>query len=285
MNEKSNVVIGIGELLWDLLPEGKRCGGAPANVVYHLTKLGISSALVSAVGADPDGEELLEFLRSRDVNTEYVSRNELPTGTVNVTLTDGIPQYEICQPVAWDHIICPEKLKKHLPDVTAAVFGSLAQRRPESRKSIQKFLTALPENCLKIFDINLRQDFYSKDLLRQSLEICNILKINEEELDIVAEMFRIPGTRRDVVQGLAEQYSLQAVILTLGANGSMLFDGETFTEYPVIPCKIVDTVGCGDSFLAAWIASILRGESMDSAMRAGTELSSKVASQAGAIPG
>ena len=285
MNEKRNFVIGIGELLWDMLPEGKRCGGAPANVVYHLTKLGINSALVSAVGRDSDGDELLDFLRSRGVCVDYISRNELPSGTVQVTLSDGIPQYEICRNVAWDHIICPEELQKRCPEITAAVFGSLSQRDPVSGKNIRDFLTALPDSCLKVFDINLRQNFYSEDLLRRSMEICNILKINEEELDIVAEMFQISGTRKEVVRTLAEQYSLQAVILTLGADGSMLFDGKSFTEYPVIPCKIVDTVGCGDSFLAAWLASFLRGNSMEDAMAAGTKLSSEVACQAGAIPG
>lgn len=280
---KNNFVIGIGELLWDMLPEGKRCGGAPANVVYHLTKLGIRSALVSAVGKDPDGDELLDFLNSRGVNTDFVSQNDLRTGIVNVTLTNGIPQYEICQPAAWDQIIYSDELRSRLSEISAVVFGSLAQRDQNSRKSIQDLLKGLPDSCLKIFDINLRQDFYNAEILRTSLEFCNILKINDEELEVVAKMFQIPGDTQEIVRTLADQYSLRAVILTLGADGSMLFDGNRFTNYPVIPCKIVDTVGCGDSFLAAWTASVLNGEDMDSAMKAGTELSSKVASQAGAI--
>ena len=283
MKKKKNFVIGIGEVLWDMLPEGKRCGGAPANVVYHLNKLGINSAIVSAVGNDLDGEELLAFLNSHGVCTKYITKNNLRTGIVDVTITDGFPQYNICQPVAWDNIVCLGELLDISSEITAVVFGSLAQRSSISKKSIQDFILALPTSCLRIFDINLRQNFYSADLIRCSLDLCNILKINEEELNIVAKIFNISGSHQDIIQTLAKEYSLQAVIFTLGANGSMLFDNKNFKEYPILPCKVVDTIGCGDAFLAAWIASILNGESMDSAMIAGTKLSSKVASQAGAI--
>ena len=283
MDQKSPFAIGIGEVLWDMLPEGKRCGGAPVNVVYHLTKLGVRSAIVSAVGNDSDGAEILQFLNSRGVCTDFITQNEQKTGVVDVTLNDGIPQYEICCPAAWDNIVLPEKLLEVLPDTKAVIFGTLGQRGEVSRKSVQSLLASLPDSCLKIFDINLRQNFYTPELIHSSLEVSDILKINDEELEIVSGMFHISGSREMIVKSLAEKYSLKAVILTLGAKGSMLFDGKDFSEYPVLPCKVVDTVGCGDSFLAAWCASVLKGESMDSAMRAGTKLSAEVASRSGAM--
>ena len=283
MDQKTPFVIGIGEVLWDMLPEGKRCGGAPANVVYHLTKLGIKSAIISSVGNDSDGIELLQFLNSHGVCTDFITQNELKTGVVNVELHDGIPQYDICCPAAWDNIILPEKLQNLLPDTSAVIFGTLGQRGNESRKTIQCLLSLLPESCLRIFDINLRQSYYNEDLIRSSLEVCEILKINDEELEILSKMFGISGTHETIVKTLAEKYSLKAVILTLGAKGSMLFDGKNFSEYPVQPCKVVDTVGCGDSFLAAWCASVLNGESMENAMHAGTKLSAEIASRTGAI--
>lgn len=277
------LVLGVGELLWDMLPDGKQCGGAPANVVSHLTRLGIGSAILSAVGDDAPGYELLDFLRSRKVCTDFIGMNRLRTGVVDVTLENGIPQYEIRRPAAWDDIVLPDSLRKILPRVSAAIFGTLAQRDPRSRKTIRELLKDIPDHALKIFDINLRQNFYDEEVIRSSLELADILKINEEELSVVSEIFGIPGDDRAVMTVLVKRFSLRCVILTLGAKGSRLFDGRSFSDYPVLPCKVVDTVGCGDSFLAAWCAAVLKGGSYHDAMLAGTELSAKVAGQHGAM--
>ena len=283
MNQNTPWVLGIGEVLWDMLPDGKHCGGAVANVVYHLSKGGIKSAITSAVGNDALGEELLDFLSSRGISTEFVSTNNFNTGIVEVSLNNGIPQYNICQPSAWDRILLSGNLKKILPELRAVIFGTLAQRSPESRNTICEVLQSVPETCLKIFDINLRQHYYDKELIHTSLKLCNVLKINDEELNIIAKLFPLGNTPQQMMKSLAEQYRLKAVILTLGKDGSMLFDGNSFSEYPVIPCKVADTVGCGDAFLAGWCSAVLKGESMKKAMQTGTELSAVVASQKGAM--
>ena len=280
---KTPFVLGVGELLWDMLPDGKQCGGAPANVVFHLTRLGIDSALISAVGDDPFGNELLDFLKSKNICTDLIGRNHLKTGVVNVTLENGIPQYEICRPAAWDDIVFSSPVRNILPCVSTFIFGTLAQRAPRSRKTIYEILKHLPKNSMKIFDINLRQNFYDAYVIRSSLVFADILKINDEELAVLSDLFKFSGDVRTVIRILAEHFSLRAVILTLGAKGSLLYDGVTFSEYPVEPCKVVDTVGCGDAFLAAWCASVLKGGSLHDAMLAGTKLSAKIAGQHGAM--
>ena len=280
---KQPIVLGIGEVLWDMLPDGKHCGGATANVVYHLSKLGIPSAMVSSVGNDELGKELLSFLISRNISTEYVSSNDFATGVVEVTLNNGIPKYDICQPSAWDFIELSDKILQILPEIKCVVFGTLAQRNSVSRETIQTILKSLPNTCLKVFDINLRQQFYSRELIQESLNFCNVLKINDEELDTIAKLFEIGESREDVMQKLFVDYSIDTVILTLGEKGSVLFDGNNFYEYPVIPCNVVDTVGCGDAFLAGWCSAILKGMSLGEAMQEGTKRSAMVASQKGAM--
>jgi len=283
MTQTSSIVLGLGEVLWDMLPEGRRCGGAPANVIYHLTRLGIPSAVVSAVGRDALGDELLEFLRSKGLSTEYISQNGLPTGTVDVTLDNGIPSYDITCPSAWDAIDLPEGLLQRLPDVSAIIWGTLAQRSAASRNAIRRILAAVPEKCMKCFDINLRQNYYDCEMIDESLEFAEVLKLNDEEVAVTGELLGIPGDLRSIVAELCRRYSLKCCICTLGAKGSLLCRDGSFTEYPVMPCQVVDTVGCGDAFLAAWCAAVLSGQSPEAGMAAGTALSAQVASQAGAM--
>lgn len=279
----ANFVLGLGEVLWDMLPDGKRCGGAPANVIYHLTKSGIPSAVVSSVGHDGPGDELLDFLRSKEISTEFITRNDLPTGTVEVTLNDGIPAYDIHMPSAWDAISIPDSLKEKLSQVSAVIWGTLAQRCAVSAKAILDILGSVPDNCLKCFDINLRQHYYDAAMIDRSLQFADVLKINEEEVSVTAELLHIAGSQKNVIEQLYRRYSLQYVICTLGADGSMLFDGKTFSSYPVKPCNVIDTVGCGDAFLSAWVCAVLNGRSAENGMIAGTELSAKIAAQAGAM--
>lgn len=284
MNDLKIQVLGLGEVLWDMLPEGRQCGGAPANVIYHLGHMGIRSAVISSVGNDQLGDELLEFLSGKRVDTSFISRNDLPTGTVNVTLQNGIPCYDIAYPSAWDAICVADGVSEILSDVSIAVFGTLAQRDERSRTAILTTLERLPESCRKVFDINLRQHYFDKEMIGRSLELADVLKINDEELPVVAELFGMSGSQEETAFAILNRWNLRYLILTLGAAGSMLFDGEKCSYYPVEKCdKIEDTVGCGDAFLAAWCGAVLSGKTPEEAMKAGSLLAAKVAGNKGAM--
>lgn len=277
-------IAGLGEVLWDMLPDGRQCGGAPANVIFHASKLGAQGLVVSAVGADADGDDLLAFLKGKGIDCSLVARNDLPTGTVTVTLENGMPSYVIHRPAAWDAIPYTDAIDAVVPRLSAVVFGSLAQRDERSRETLFRILRHPALHALKFFDINLRQKFYSRETIAESLEVADVLKLNDEECAVLAELFGLPGDPRGAVAALADRFGLSHVILTLGAKGSMLYDGAAFAEYPVAPCeKLVDTVGCGDSFLAAWCVAFLCGKGADAAMREATALSAYVAGHKGAM--
>ncbi|MBQ6924281.1 MAG: carbohydrate kinase [Kiritimatiellae bacterium] len=277
-------IAGLGEVLWDMLPDGRQCGGAPANVIFHASKLGAQGLVVSAVGADAAGDDLLAFLKGKGIDCSLVARNDLPTGTVTVTLENGMPSYVIHRPAAWDAIPYTDAVDAVVPRLSAVVFGSLAQRDERSRETLFRILRHPALHALKFFDINLRQKFYSRETIAESLEVADVLKLNDEECAVLAELFGLPGDPRGAVAALADRFGLSHVILTLGAKGSMLYDGAAFAEYPVAPCeKLVDTVGCGDSFLAAWCVAFLCGKGADAAMREATALSAYVAGHKGAM--
>ena len=280
------VIGGMGELLWDMLPTGRQCGGAPANVVYHINQLGLPAFMISSVGNDADGDDLLAWLRTKNIDCRFVTRNSLPTGRVTVTLDNGIPSYEIHKPAAWDAIAVTPELLEACKSFKAFVFGSLSQRCKESEEAIKTVMSALPFDCLKVFDINLRQSFYTKEIISASLAASDILKLNDEECTVMAEMFSLGGDDENIAAALADRFSLKAVILTRGAKGSALWrKGHAMEYYPVADCpKVVDTVGCGDSFLAAWLVSILTGKTPDQAMKRASEISAFVASQKGGMP-
>ncbi len=277
-------IAGLGEVLWDMLPDGRQCGGAPANVIFHASKLGAQGLVVSAVGADAEGDDLLAFLKGKGIDCSLVARNDLPTGTVTVTLENGMPSYVIHRPAAWDAIPYADAIDAVVPRLSAVVFGSLAQRDERSRETLFRILRHPALHALKFFDINLRQKFYSRETIAESLEVADVLKLNDEECAVLAELFGLPGDSRGAVAALADRFGLSHVILTLGAKGSMLYDGAAFAEYPVAPCeKLVDTVGCGDAFLAAWCVAFLCGKGADAAMREATALSAYVAGHKGAM--
>ena len=191
----NNIIVGMGEALWDVLPEGKKIGGAPANFAYHVSQFGFDSRVVSAVGNDELGDEIMSVFKEKKLNTQ-IERVDYPTGTVQVTLdAEGVPCYEIKEGVAWDNIPFTDELKRLALNTRAVCFGSLAQRNEASRATINRFLDTMPEidGQLKIFDINLRQDFYTKEVLRDSFQRCNVLKINDEELVTISRMFGYPG--------------------------------------------------------------------------------------------
>jgi len=283
----NNIIVGMGEALWDVLPEGKKIGGAPANFAYHVSLFGFDSRVVSAVGNDALGEEILEVFKEKQLKHQLQVVN-YPTGTVQVTLDSaGIPLYEIKEGVAWDNIPFTDDLKRLALSTRAFCFGSLAQRNEVSRTSINRFLDAMPDGDeqLKIFDINLRQGFYTKEIIRESCQRCNVLKINDEELVAISRMFGYPGIDlQDKCWILLAKYNLKMLILTCGTNGSYVFTPGvvSFQETPRVP--VADTVGAGDSFTAAFCASLLKGKSVPEAHKLAVEVSAYVCTQSGAMP-
>lgn len=281
------VVVGMGEALWDVLPEGKKIGGAPANFAYHVGQFGLDSCAISAVGDDALGLELLENFKQRGVNYQ-IDTVPYPTGTVQVEIDQaGIPQYEIKENVAWDNIPYTAKLETIAQKTKAVCFGSLAQRNIVSRNTINRFLDAIPEenNPLIVFDVNLRQGFYNKEILCNSMKRCNILKINDEELVVVSRMFGYPGIDlQDKCWILLGKYNLQMLILTCGINGSYVFTPGNVYFQPTPKVQVADTVGAGDSFTAAFIANVLKGKSVAEAHQKAVETSAFVCTQPGAMP-
>lgn len=283
----NTIIVGMGEALWDVLPQGKKIGGAPANFAYHISQFGFDSRVVSAVGHDANGQEILDVFAQKKLKG-LIEQVDYPTGTVQVTLdTEGVPCYEIREGVAWDNILFTEELKHLALSARAVCFGSLAQRAPVSRATIQRFLDIMPEDDgqLKIFDINLRQNFYTKEILCDSMSRCNILKINDEELVTVSRLFDYPGIDlQDKCWILIAKYNLQMLILTCGTNGSYVFTpgNVSFQETPKV--SVADTVGAGDSFTAAFCASLLLGKSVEEAHRFAVQVSAYVCTQNGAMP-
>lgn len=282
-----NLVVGMGEALWDMLPEGKKIGGAPANFAYHVSQFGLKSMVVSAVGDDALGNEILDSFSSKGVDG-IIEKVPYPTGTVQVELDgDGVPCYDIKEGVAWDNIPYTPELDKLASETKAVCFGSLAQRSIVSRTTINRFLDAMPssEDTLKIFDINLRQNFYTKETICNSLEKCNILKINDEELDTLGSMLQlhtdsIAGRCRD----LMSLYGLRILILTCGAEGSYVFTADDCSYIKTPHVEVIDTVGAGDSFTGSFTAAIMKGLSPADAHRLAVDVSAFVCTQAGAMP-
>jgi fructokinase len=277
----------MGEALWDMLPEGRKLGGAPANFAYHVSQFGLDSRVVSAVGDDELGNEILANFAEKQLDFQ-IEKVAYPTGTVQVTLDEkGVPCYEIKEGVAWDNIPYTPALENLAKQTHAVCFGSLAQRNAVSRETINRFIDQMPEdeNVLKIFDINLRQHFYSKELIEASLKKSNVLKINDEELVVVGEMFGFADIDfQDKCWILLAKYNLKMLILTCGTEGSYVFTpGEvSFLETPQV--QVADTVGAGDSFTGAFVAAILSGKTVKDAHRLAVDVSAFVCTQNGAMP-
>jgi fructokinase len=281
-------IIGLGEILWDMLPSGKQLGGAPANFAHHANALGNQGVVVSAVGEDKLGHQILRQLKNLCLNRRYVAINKTkPTGTVSVTLDDkGHPSYTIHQQVAWDFIAKTPSLKKLAKRTHAVCFGSLAQRSYLSRNTIQTFLKDIPSEALRIFDINLRQSFYSKEIIDSSLRLANVFKINEEELAIVANLllFAENQSERTILKLLAIRYNLRLIALTKGDKGSLLYSEGQFSTHRGYPTQVVDTVGAGDSFTAALTVGMLKKHKLGRINDNANRLAAFVCSQTGATP-
>ncbi len=279
-------IIGLGEALWDVLPEGKKLGGAPANFAYHAGQFGLDTIAISALGDDALAEETIEALKEHGLNY-LMPRVPYPTGTVQVTLAEGgIPTYEIKEGVAWDNIPYTDEMAEIAKNARAVCFGSLAQRNAVSRENIRKFLADTPADCLKICDINLRQQFYSKEVLEDSFRLCNILKINDEELVVVNRMFGYEGLdMRQTCEKMVQDYGLKMLVLTCGTNGSYVFTDDGLTSFQETPkVEVADTVGAGDSFTGSFCACILNGKPVQEAHKTAVQVSAFVCTQNGAMP-
>lgn len=283
----NDIVVGMGEALWDVLPEGKKIGGAPANFAYHVSQFGLPSRVVSAIGNDPLGREIVENFTSKGLN-HLIEEVPYPTGTVQVEIDPaGVPQYDIKENVAWDNIPYTARLEALAGQTRAVCFGSLAQRNVVSRDTINRFLDAMPQTAdsLVVFDVNLRQGFYTKEILCNSMKRCNILKINDEELVTVSRMFGYPGIDlQDKCWILLGKYNLRMLILTCGINGSYVFTPGNVSFQPTPKVEVADTVGAGDSFTAAFIASLLKGKSVAEAHALAVRTSAFVCTRKGAMP-
>lgn len=286
MMQRNYKVTGIGELLWDVLPQGKQLGGAPCNFAFHALQAGCDANIVSAVGSDKEGREILQVIDQLDLPVSYIqTRDHLPTGKVTVKLNNsGKPDYTIYEDVAWDNIEFSDGIKSLAREVDAVCFGSLAQRNKVSRNTIMQFLKATRPDCLRVFDINLRQSFYNLEIILKSLHHANVLKLNDDELRIISEYFGYNGDEQSRLNQLADDFNLMLIAYTKGKNGSLLLT-KTENSYCKVPAiKLADTVGAGDSFTAILIAGMLNKMKLEDIHSAATNVAAFVCTMHGATP-
>ncbi|MDD6373984.1 MAG: carbohydrate kinase [Bifidobacteriaceae bacterium] len=279
------MVLSLGELLWDMLPGGKRAGGAPVNFIYHATHNGADGYAISAVGEDELGDELLAAVKAAGINS-VIQRNAWPTGTVDVALNNGIPEYTIVRGVAWDHILLTRELISYAEKADAVCYGSLGLRAPESHDTIIELLKHVRPDAMKFFDINIRADHYSKELIEELLGYATVFKLNDAELLLLRDMFGIRSTSdADACRWFLTTYGLDYVILTAGSNFSTIVSktGESST-LPTPRVEVADTVGAGDSFSGTFAARILAGASLADAHRAAVNTAAFVCTCDGAWP-
>jgi len=288
-----HLILGIGELLWDLLPEGPRLGGAPANFTVMAGRLGSHAAILSRIGRDDLGRKAVDQLNPFPADTEYLQVDRAhETGRVTVALQDGQPEYTIHEPAAWDFMELSDEWVQLAERADAICFGSLAQRSAESRQAIQTLAAQTKANCVRVFDVNLRTPFYSSEIVQESLELASVMKMNDAEMPLVLGLVGLPASdpddpaalRTGAAKLLDEFPSLEMVAVTRGGNGSLLVRRDAWHEHPGIPVKVADTIGAGDAFTAAITTWMLRGAGLAALNDAGNRWGSWVASQPGAMP-
>ncbi|WP_288205810.1 carbohydrate kinase [uncultured Parabacteroides sp.] len=283
MKKNKPIVVGIGELLWDVLPTGKRAGGAPINFVYHATQMGAEGYAISAVGNDVSGTEIIQELEKSHISTS-LGTVEHPTGSVMVELKEGIPTYTIIEGVAWDFIPLTQEAIDLVKKADAVCFGTLALRAAVSRETILSLLSYAREDALRFFDINIRQSYYSKELIETLLHKANVFKINDDELELIRTMCDLEGTDEEVCRKLIAKYNLRYMILTAGSSFSSIYTADETSTIPTPKVVVADTVGAGDSFSGAFIYSILTGKSLREAHQAAVETAAFVCTREGAWP-
>lgn len=283
--EKRFILVGIGEILWDIMPEGPQIGGAPANFAYYVRCLGEEGVVVSRVGEDSEGEKILAKLQSVGLDCRYITiDNARPTGKVTVNIdSNGNPNFEIHKNCAWDYLQLTPLMKELASRADAVCFGSLAQRSPISGEAIREFISLVRDDCLLIFDVNLRKPFYELHDLISLFKKSNVLKVNQAELWILSELFQIkPKKEETIIDTLFSLYPLELIVLTRGAKGSTLFSREKVFNYKGISVNVADTVGAGDAFTATAAVGILKKESLEKINENANRIAAFVCSQKGA---
>lgn len=276
-------LVGIGELLWDELPAGRMAGGAPANFAVHAAQLGADARLVSRVGVDPPGDAILAVLAEHGLNTEGVERDPTaPTG--RVTVAGEPPKYTIHEGVAWDHIAGDPTGRAAVATADAVCFGTLAQRAEPSRSTIRELLKSAKPGCLRVFDVNRREPFYSKQQLEESFPLADVLKVNDAELVHLTGLFGLPIAEQEAMGELAGRYGFKAVACTRGDKGSAILRGGEWSEQAGLPTAVADTIGAGDAFTAAMTLGLLAGWPLDVVNRRAAEVAAFVCSQRGGMP-
>lgn len=282
--ERKFKVAGIGELLWDVLPSGKKLGGAPFNFAYHAAQAGCEPYVISAIGKDELGAEILEKTTQLGISHKYIQENNYPTSTVTVRLDEnGHPEYSIHEDVAWDYIRWNEAINGLSEELDAVCFGSLAQRNPESAGTIRTFLRALNPDCLKIFDINLRQHYFAKQSITESLKLADILKLNNDELPVLSRYYNLQGEGKFQLRTLIEKFDLKYIIYTLGSEGSIIITSDSYSFMKAPKVKVCDTVGAGDAYTATFIAGLLQKKPLAELHKKATNVAAFVCTQKGAI--
>ena len=280
-------VVGLGEVLWDMLPRGACLGGAPANFAYITTLMGDQGIVASRVGEDSRGLEALQRMEELGLNIDRVQTDgEHPTGIVNVDLDgNGQAQFEIKHPVAWDFLEWTSDWKQLAERADAVCFGSLAQRSERSRTTIRQFLTATLPGTIKVFDVNLRQSYYSREILSESMRLADIVKLNDDELPKIMKLME--ESHKDDLSSakrLSRDYELKVVCITRGGRGSLLVRGDEASEHPGFQVRVADTVGSGDAFTAGLVHEYLHGASLDLMNEVANLVGAWVASEVGAMP-
>jgi len=288
MSDKNYVIVGLGELLWDMFPEGKQLGGAPANFAYMTRLLGDEGIVASRVGGDALGRAAGRRLERLGLRTSHLQMDPAhPTGTVKVAVDPtGQPSFEIAEDVAWDFFEWTSQWRSLAERLDAVCFGSLAQRCPQSRTTIRAFLKAVRPGTTCVFDVNLRQSFYNAETLSESAQLADIMKVNHEELPVVAKLLGVPSIYDEMraAHWLRETFGLKLVCITRGAKGSLLVGQDETSEHPGYRVHVADTVGAGDAFTAALLYHYLRGASVSTLNEAANRMGAWVASQTGATP-
>jgi fructokinase len=287
MTDGKHTIVGLGELLWDLLPSGKQLGGAPANFAYITNLLGDKGIPASRIGNDALGAEALQRLTQLGLSADFVQRDPIhPTGTVNVEIDNtGQPCFDILQPVAWDFLGWTKPWQHLASEADAVCFGSLAQRSTHSQATIRSFLQATRQEALRVFDVNLRQNFYSRQVLAESMSLATVVKLNHEELPKIMRLFELEDRgEEDSARRLLSMHDLKLVCVTRGSSGSLLISADQCSEHAGIQVKVADTVGAGDAFTAALVHGYLRGTSLAEINKTANRVGAWVASQSGATP-
>ena len=279
------LVAGLGELLWDVVGANETLGGAPINFVYHAAQLGASALAISTIGDDLRGKRAMSQLADHGVGTDHLTVVEgFPTGYVEAHVdAHGVAEYLFPDDVAWDRLMIEPATEKLGPRLEAICFGSLAQRSHHSRAAIHRFLASLPNNVLKIFDLNIRQNFYSEEIIRDSLSQADILKLNDDEIDLLGRLDDLEGSPEQRLTILVERYGLALGVLTRGDGGSLLISPTAVSDHPGYRADVVDTIGAGDSFTAVISMGMLKGYSLEKINEHANRVASHVCSRRGAM--